>query len=119
LRAGAGEIEVLFAMAHAAGQHGCAKHEKNIPDDRADNRGLHHVMEPGAQGRERDDKLRCVAEGRIEKAANAFAGTVRQLFGGSPEPCRQRKNCDGGCCEDQRVMGRRKIFEANRDWDEA
>ena len=78
---------MLLLMAQAASKHGRTEHQKDISHDRSDDRRLHHIMKPGAQGGECDDEFGGVAESRIEKTANSLAGAVGQLFCCPAEPC--------------------------------
>src|SRR6185436_20967573 len=81
LRAGSRWIEALLRVAQAAGEHGGAQYEQDIADDGAGDRGLHHIVQSRAQSGERDDQFGRVAEGRVQQAAHAFAGTLRELLG--------------------------------------
>ena len=73
-------------MAHAAGKHSGSEYQQDIPHDRPDDRGLHHVMKPRTQGGECDDQLGGVAKRRIEKTANSLTRAVGQLLRCPAEP---------------------------------
>ena len=71
------------------GQRRRAEHQQNVADDRAGQRGLHHRVEPLSQRHDGDDQLRRVAEGGVQKPADAFAGVVRSCSVACPsQPAR-------------------------------
>ena len=111
-------VEVLLAMAQPAGQHRGAQHQQHIADDRADDRGLDHVVEPGAQRDQGDDELGGVAEGGIEQAARAFAYPGGEMLGGVPHPGGERQDRQPGGNEDPQVGMRREVLERDRDRNE-
>ncbi len=83
LHAGAGAAEGLLFAAQPAEEHRGAEHEQDVADDRADDRGLDHLVQALAEGEEGDDQLRRVAESDVEQAADARPRTRRQLLGGA------------------------------------
>ena len=117
LREDAGLVEGLFFARQAAGKHREAQNEKQIADDRAGDRGLHHFDQPGLEREDADDELGRVAEGRIEKPADDGRRSRRQFLGGlADEPCQRhdgqrRKEKD----RDRRDAGK---GGADRDWHE-
>ena len=81
--------------------------KQDIADDRAGNRGFHHIVQSGMQRDERDDELGRIAECRVEKPANAFAEAFREHFGGAAHPSGKRHDRKGGSHEDQQItLGR-------------
>jgi hypothetical protein len=91
---------MLFLVPDAAGQHSGAHHKQDVAHDGPGDRGLHHVLEPSAQGGERDDQLGGVAECGIEQPAHAFARPVGKLLGGAAHPPGKRQYRDRGRDED-------------------
>ena len=73
LRACARRIEVLLFVTQAAGEQSGAQHQQDVAHDRPCDRGLHDVMQPGAQRCERDDQLGGVAEGGVEQPTDTLA----------------------------------------------
>ena len=81
LHAGGGRVEALPLAADAADQHRGAHDEQDVADDRADDRGLHDLVQPLAEREQRDDQLGRVAEGDVQQPADARARARRQLLG--------------------------------------
>ena len=72
--------------AQAAGECRRAEHEQQIADDRPGERRLHDGREPFRQYHQRDNQLGRVAEGRVEKSAEACAGVCCELLGRATQP---------------------------------
>ena len=102
-------------MTQAARHHRRAQHQQDVADDGAGDRCLDDVVQALAQGRQGDDQLRGVAEGRIEKSADALAHAFCQLLRGAPHPHRERQ--DGETCADEYgdVAFRGEVLQRNRD----
>ena len=114
---GAGAAEGLLLAADPAGQHRRPHDEQDVADDRADDRGLDHLLQPLAEGEEGDDQLRRVAEGDVEEAADPRPRAGRQLLGRPPH---QRRGGDdperrGGEDDDRRDA---EQVERDRDRDQ-
>ena len=103
LRPRACRIEVLLGTAQSSAQHGGAQHQQDIADDGAGDRGFHHVVEPGAQCGERNDELGGIAESRVEKPADTFAETLRELLRGPAHPPGQRQDGEAGGHENKEI----------------
>ena len=83
LRRGGGAIEVLAVALEAAEEHRGPEHEQDVAHDRADDRGLDHLVQAGAEREEGDDELGRVAEGDVEQAADPGPGAHGELLGGA------------------------------------
>ena len=118
LRARAGRVVVLLGTAQASGQHGGPEHQQNVPDDGSDDRRLYDVVEPRAQGGERDDEFGGIAEGRVEQPADPLAHALRKLLGRAAHPRGQGQDGQSRGGEDQEMPVGREKFQADRDGDE-
>ena len=113
----AGRVEELAVAADAADEHRRAEDEQDVAEDRADDRGLDDLLQALAQGEEGDDELRRVAEGDVEKPADARPGLGRQLLGGQPHQRGRRDDPDRGHGEDD-ARGRARQVDDDRQRDE-
>jgi hypothetical protein len=68
---GDARVESLQAVLQPADEEREAEDEEEIPEDRADDRGLYQLDLPGPERDDRDDQLGGVAEGRVQEAADA------------------------------------------------
>ena len=118
LRACARRIEVLLFVTQAASEHRGAQHQQDVAHDRPCDRGLHDVMQPGAQRCERDDQLGGVAEGGVEQPTNTLARPIGQLLGRAAHPASKREYCDRSRGEDQQMAFWSKVLERDRDGNE-
>ena len=114
LDAGAGAAEGLFLAPDPARQHRRAEDEQDVADDRADDRGLDHLLQALAEREEGDDQLRRVAEGDVEQAADPRPRARRQLLGRAPH---QRRRGDDPQRRGGEDDGRRSAREVERDGD--
>ena len=73
--------ERLGPVPQPADQHARAEDEQQVADDRAGERRLDDLDQPGLQGEERDDQLGDVAERRVEDAADLRAGQRAEPLG--------------------------------------
>jgi hypothetical protein len=81
LDVGGGAVEVLPLALAPADEHRGAHDQQDVAEDRADDRRLDDLLQPGVQREERDDELGEVAEGDVEEAADARAGARGELLG--------------------------------------
>ena len=100
LRRGGRAVEVLAVAPEPAEEHRGPEHEQHVAHDRADDRGLDHLVQPCAEREEGDDELRRVAEGDVEQAADPGPGAHRQLLGGAAH---QRRGRDDPSAEAKKI----------------
>ena len=96
-------VVFLHVVLEPAEQERRAQHEQRVGDDRAGDGRLHQHVLPGAQGGERDDQFRQVAQRGVEQAADRIAGLGRHRFGGVAQQRRQRHDGQHRQHEEQRV----------------
>ena len=99
-----GLIKSLLRMAHATDENRRAEHEQKVADDRSSDGRFDDAGQPFAQRDQRDDQLRGIAKGRIQKAADARTRARGQLFGRATHPASQRDDRDRG--DDERAGSR-------------
>ena len=90
LHAGADTVVFLDMILESAEEKGRAQHEQRVGDDRAGHGRLHQHILPGAQGGERNDQLRQIAQRGVEETADRIPRLGRHGFGGVTEQRRQR-----------------------------
>ena len=93
-RAGEARIELLRAVLQAARELRGAEHEEQIADDRAGDRCLDEIDEPGAQREDRDDELREIPERRVDESTERGTGVRGELLGGGAQQARERNDRD-------------------------
>ena len=98
-------VEGLLIAAQAADEHRGAQHEQHVAQDRAHDRRLDHLLQPGQEREEGDQQLGQVAERHVEQAPDAGAQAIRQLLGGPAHEGRRRDDADRRGGEDQRRAG--------------
>ena len=81
----------LLRPPQAAHEHRRPHHQQDVPEDRADDRGLDHLVQPASEREQGDDQLRRVAEGDVEQAADAGARACGELLG---RPAHHRRGRD-------------------------
>ncbi len=96
----------------AAGEHRGAHHQQDVAQDRADQRCLDDLLEPGVQGEQGDDQLRRVAEGDVQEAADAGPGLGGDLLGRAAHQRGGRDHSERRREEDQARGG---VGELERD----
>ena len=80
-------------------------------------RGLDDFVKAGPQRDQRDYQLGCVAEGRVEQAADRRAGPMRQLLGRLADQAGERDYRQRGDDEEPQ-LGRVEQLEPDGDRDE-
>ena len=110
-------VELLPLVFGPAGEGGDAEHEQDVADDRPGERCLHHVVQPGPQGGQRDDELGGVAEGRVQEPAHARTESLGDVLGRAAHPARKRHDGDRRRREDPDRVGVTRL-ERDRDRDE-
>src|SRR5579885_610149 len=91
---GGGAVEDLAWMAHAAAQHGQPQHQQDVADDGTGDGGLDHVMQSRLERDDGDDEFGGVAEGGVQKPAQALPQIPGEMFSGPAHPGGERQ--DGG-----------------------
>ena len=103
--------------ARAAEEHRRPEHQQDVAQDRPDDRGLDHLVQPGAEREQGDDQLRRVTERDVEQATDARTRPGGELLG---RPAHER----GGRDDPQRRSDERRHragmheLEDDRDRDE-
>src|SRR5262245_12108373 len=90
-------------MTQPAGQHRSAQYQQDIADNGTGDRRLHHVMQSGPQGSERNDQLGRITEGRVQEPSDSFAHVFGKLFGSAPHNTGKRQDGKTGGSENQQV----------------
>src|SRR6266511_5088151 len=85
----------LLGMAEPADEQRQPQDQEEVPDDRADEGGLHHVQLALQDQEDRDDELGHVAERGVEQPAGLRPGVRRELLGGPPDESGQREDGQG------------------------
>jgi hypothetical protein len=112
-------VELLLRlMAKPAREHGGPENKEDVSDDRAGDRGLHHVVQAGVQRDDGDDELGGIAEGRIQEPTDALPRPHRQLLGGAAHPAGERNDGQGRREEDPERLLRREMLESGGERDE-
>jgi hypothetical protein len=115
LRARGQRVVLLLVLAQAAEEHRQAEREEHVPEDRARERRLHHVVEAGAQRGEGDDQLGHVAEGRVEQAADAGARLLGEVLGRLAHRRGERHDRERRREEDEHRLVGGEVLERERD----
>ena len=110
-------LKVCLSRGQAADQHRRAQHQQDVADDRADDRGLHDLLEALEQGEEGDDQLGRVAEGHVQQPADAGPGLAAMASVASPITAAQGITPSAAAAEDEQRGGVREL-ERDRDRDE-
>ena len=95
-------------------EHARPEHEQQVADDRAGQRRLDDLDQPGLQREERDDQLGDVAERRVEDAADLRAGQRAESLGREADDPGQTEDRDRRDDEDQVVVGMQPEVEDDR-----
>ena len=118
VRACGRRIEMLFRSAHPSGQHRGPENEQDIPDDRPHDGGLYDIVQACTQRGECDNEFSGVAEGRVEKPADALAHLLGELFRSPAHGCRKRQNGKRGGQENKEMPVGSEELEADRHGNE-
>ena len=103
MHAGADAVVFLDVIFESAEEKGRAQHEQRVGDDRAGQGRLHQHVLPGAQGGERNDQFRQIAQRGIEQATDRIPRLGRHGFGGVTEQGGERHDGQDGQYEEKRV----------------
>ena len=114
VRARDARVEALDAVAEAAEQDARAEDEEQVPDDRAGERRLHDLDEPGLEGEEGDDQLGDVAERGVEDAAHLGSRQRAETLGGQADEPGEPEDRDGRDDEDEGRVGPEPPVEHDR-----
>src|SRR5579883_497420 len=87
----------LCAIAQPTHEEGQAQHEQAVPQDRADQRRLHYIDQPGAQGKDAYKEFGQVAKRGLQDAGCPRTESRTELIGSLPDEIGQqgkRYPCD-------------------------
>ena len=102
-----GRVELLHVVPHPAEEEGEPERQQQVRQNRADQRGAHHIEQTGPQGHQPDDQLRRVPERRVQQPADRVAGrvaicsvacTISPAIGINARAA-QKNNTGGDACE--------------------
>src|SRR6202789_4645429 len=78
---GSSAIKILSLVAAAAYNHGASQDQKEVPDDRAGNRGLHHINKIGPESGQSNNQFAGIAKSGVEKGSGASSYAVTKDLG--------------------------------------
>src|SRR5262245_18210815 len=102
-------MELLRPPPEAADEEREAEHEQQVPDDAAGDRRLDERHVTVAEGNERDDQLRGVAERRVQEPAKRGTRSQRELLRAETDEAGERDERERGGEEYPRRLGVHRV----------